>query len=398
MNNSQNNKIVLKCYRACSYNENLLNKSSSGAVFGEIALKVISEGGIVFGASFDTDWTVSIHEVSTVEDLHTIFGSKYVQAKTNGVYHRVNQLLSEGKKVLFCSTPCQCNALISFLSNKKSFNRSNLLIIDFICHGVPGEGIYKKYINHISGGKSITDFSFRDKRISWNHYGTRILFDDGTEYFKEHQDDAYMKLFLANRILRPSCHRCKAKAEHRVSDITLGDFWGLQGEKSEKGCSVSVINTEYGMRLFDSVKNKFDCMEIPIETALRNNSNYYQSCGIPFNRSVVLQMVSENSGEVFDTADKYIKTSFFEKVIRRSIRIIRNRRKVKMRCYLEFDKVSVDRFEAKAECSGCGACMASCPVKAISMKKDNEGFYYPFISNDDCIHCNKCIRICKGTV
>ena len=63
--------------------------------------------------------------------------------------------------------------------------------------------------------------------------------DDGTEYFKEHQDDADMKLFLANRILRPSCHRCKAKAEHRVSDITLGDFWGLQGEKSEKGCSVA---------------------------------------------------------------------------------------------------------------------------------------------------------------
>lgn len=399
MNNSNDsNKFSRQCYRAWSYNETLLNISSSGAVLGEIASKVIFEGGVVFGAAFDADWNVSIHEVSTINEIHKIFGSKYVQAKTNSVHNRVYELLLNGKKVLFCSTPCQCNGLISFLSNRKGFDRNNLLIVDFICHGVPGEGVYQKYLNHISDGKKITDVSFRDKRISWNHYGTRIMFDDGTEYFKEHQDDLYMKLFLANRILRPSCYRCRAKAEHRVSDITLGDFWGLQGEKSEKGCSVAVINTENGKKIFDSMKDKLNLVEISIETALKNNSNYYQSCGIPFNRKKVLTLINKNSDKVFDTVDKYIKTTFFEKLLRRSIRIIRSIRKIKRRCYLEFNEESIESFEEKAECSGCGACMASCPVKAISMEIDNEGFYYPSLSKDKCIHCNKCIRTCKGTI
>ena len=43
MNNSHNNSFFKQCYRAWSYNEELLNNSSSGAVFGEIASKVISE-------------------------------------------------------------------------------------------------------------------------------------------------------------------------------------------------------------------------------------------------------------------------------------------------------------------------------------------------------------------
>lgn len=47
------------------------------------------------------------------------------------------------------------------------------------------------------------------------------------------------------------------------------------------------------------------------------------------------------------------------------------------------------------ECCGCSACYASCPVNAISMVRDNEGFLYPNVDNSLCIHCGRCESICR---
>ncbi len=48
----------------------------------------------------------------------------------------------------------------------------------------------------------------------------------------------------------------------------------------------------------------------------------------------------------------------------------------------------------KIECFGCGACQNICPVGAISMQEDEEGFLYPVIDETKCIHCQKCITVC----
>ena len=47
----------------------------------------------------------------------------------------------------------------------------------------------------------------------------------------------------------------------------------------------------------------------------------------------------------------------------------------------------------KEKCTGCTACMASCPVNCISMIRDEEGFLYP-TADEKCIHCGKCEKIC----
>ncbi len=47
----------------------------------------------------------------------------------------------------------------------------------------------------------------------------------------------------------------------------------------------------------------------------------------------------------------------------------------------------------KKYCTGCSACYSVCPVKCITMEKDEEGFLYP-IASDECIHCGKCEKIC----
>ena len=51
-------------------------------------------------------------------------------------------------------------------------------------------------------------------------------------------------------------------------------------------------------------------------------------------------------------------------------------------------------FENKESCCGCTACYAICPMRAITMEEDEEGFDYPVIDKELCIRCYKCIKVC----
>ena len=47
-------------------------------------------------------------------------------------------------------------------------------------------------------------------------------------------------------------------------------------------------------------------------------------------------------------------------------------------------------------CTGCSACMNVCPVNAIKMKPNSDGFIVPVIDNEKCTKCTKCIRTCPA--
>ena len=51
-------------------------------------------------------------------------------------------------------------------------------------------------------------------------------------------------------------------------------------------------------------------------------------------------------------------------------------------------------YENRENCCGCSACYAICPVHAISMEPDEEGFLYPTVDADKCIRCYKCLSVC----
>ena len=51
-------------------------------------------------------------------------------------------------------------------------------------------------------------------------------------------------------------------------------------------------------------------------------------------------------------------------------------------------------YENRENCCGCTACFAICPVQAISMLPDEEGFLYPVVDAEKCIRCYKCISVC----
>lgn len=51
---------------------------------------------------------------------------------------------------------------------------------------------------------------------------------------------------------------------------------------------------------------------------------------------------------------------------------------------------------ADEDCCGCGACYSKCPVDAIVMKLDNEGFLYPNIDEQKCVNCGLCCKVCPS--
>lgn len=51
-------------------------------------------------------------------------------------------------------------------------------------------------------------------------------------------------------------------------------------------------------------------------------------------------------------------------------------------------------YKNRENCCGCSACYAICPVSAITMEPDEEGFLYPTVDAEKCIRCYRCLSVC----
>ena len=137
----------LKVYAAKSCNERIRLESSSGGVFTLLAEKIITSGGVVFGARFDSNWEVVHDCVESIDALSALRGSKYVQSRIEDTFKKAECCIKEGREVLFCGTPCQISGLKLFL--RKEYD--NLIAVDFICHGVPSPGVWRQYLDEEFG-------------------------------------------------------------------------------------------------------------------------------------------------------------------------------------------------------------------------------------------------------
>lgn len=239
-------------------NSNLSTRlaSSSGGIFALLAETILRQNGVVFGARFDKEWNVIHDYTESLNGLSVYLGSKYVQSKIGNTYKQAELFLKEGRKVLFSGTPCQIVGLKKYL--RKDYD--TLLTVDFVCHGVPSPMIWRDYLNEkirplgVDGRNMvsqlslkdlpvITGISFRDKRYGWKKYGFSVRaksaskadknlvsqsveVTDKTLLYEPHKANLYMKGFLKNLYLRPSCYACPAKCGKSGADYTLADFWG----------------------------------------------------------------------------------------------------------------------------------------------------------------------------
>lgn len=245
----------LQVLAAINKNENVRLRSSSGGIFYILAENVIKDDGVVFGARFDKNWQVVIDYAEEMKGVESFMGSKYVQARVSNAYKDVKRFLAEGRKVLFSGTPCQVAGLHKYL--RKQYE--NLLTVDFICHGTPSPKVWGMYLDEvIEEVKRISDAELRDKRNGCKNYSFNLRYNDNDKtitMLSSSSQNHYMRAFLQDIILRPSCYDCNAKGFSSQSDITIADFWGIEtvfpDMDDDKGTGLVFINTEKGKKVLD---------------------------------------------------------------------------------------------------------------------------------------------------
>ena len=261
-------------FAAYSNDPEVRMSSSSGGIFTVVAGHVLDKGGVVFGAEWDDDYNVIHGYAQNKNELARFRGSKYVQSKIGDCYKHAERFLKQGRDVLFSGTPCQIAGLKSYLQKEYE----NLCCVDIICHGVPSPKAWLKYLAYREklAKAPITSVNFRSKQKGWRNFSLSILFDDTMVYNKNLHKDIYLRSFLHNISLRPSCYACRFKGLSRASDLTLADFWGVESVlphmSDDRGTSLVLVHSDKGKVLFDAAKNDIVFCKTELKEAIALNS------------------------------------------------------------------------------------------------------------------------------
>ena len=290
----KNDKLTpQKCYAAYTKNERDVKSVASGGLATAFGRAVLNEGGVVFGTCLGKEARFMCAE--TEEALENFKGSKYVYVFPDKIYREVKEKLDLGKLCLFVGTPCQVDGLKSFL--RKEYE--NLITVDLICHGTPPFSYLKEHLSKVK--EPYEKVSFRGE----NNFSLTCYNKEGSViYSMSHHLDEYFYSFLNALTYREACYSCQYARGERVSDITIGDFWGLAsdalgGYKGRK--SVALINTEKGMSFFEKVNDDIVFEERNVKEAVSGNAQLRAPSKKPSNREVFAETYRHNG---FDAAMK----------------------------------------------------------------------------------------------
>lgn len=259
-------------YAARHKDVNEIMRSRSGAAFVAISDYVLEQGGVVYGAGYKDHFRVTHKRAMTKEERDEFRGSKYVQSDLTGVFCQVKDDLKKGMTVLFSGTPCHTSGLNAYVGDKL---RDKLILVDIVCHGVPGPLVWRDYITYLEKrqGETILKVDFRDKKMyGWTAHKETYKF--GKDRLVTHL--MWTRLFYKHIMFRHSCGVCHFTNLKRPSDITLADFWGWEEavpgfNDDDKGVSLVLCNTPKGRVLFETIKSKLDAIEVPVEKCLQPN-------------------------------------------------------------------------------------------------------------------------------
>lgn len=267
----------VKIYYGKSIDENVRYKSTSGGAFTAFAEPILKNGGLVIGAVFDKGMKKVRHRSSDNASLDDIRRSKYVESDLDNTFNEVKTALLKGRQVLFCGTPCQAAGLKRFIGEN-----DNLIICDFLCHGVPSAKVFCDYIGWLEKNKEdeIEDYRFRTKTFGWSQGGLQIDYKrSGVIDTVGRCEFYYASGMIDDLFFRKSCYMCEKAIKHE-SDLTIGDFWGVfkydSSLNDNKGISVVMTNTKKGEKLLENTEKEFKAHKIPadaIDYALKPKKN-----------------------------------------------------------------------------------------------------------------------------
>ena len=300
-------KTEPEVFAVINTDEKIRLQSSSGGIFTFIAEKVIDEGGVVFGARFNENWEVVHDYTENKEGLSYFRGSKYVQSNLGNTFNQAKSFLGAGRKVMFTGTPCQIAGLKNFL--RKSYD--NLLTVDVVCHGVPSPAVWKGYLTwsakNIYKNQSlpkeawelkdvIQNISFRSKEKVWKNFHVAIEYKNGERESIPFYQNLYMRAFLSDFSLRPSCFACPAKLDSLQGDLTLADCWGVDKLKPEidddKGCGLILIHNPIIWKQSDEVSS---VVKYPLDLSdvVKYNPMIMASATMLVNRTLFFDLLSK---------------------------------------------------------------------------------------------------------
>ncbi len=262
-------------YAFYNYDMQTRKNSSSGGAFSALVDAFCNNNYVIFGAGFDENFVVRHSYVFDKDELSKFRKSKYVQSDMGDCYSKVKVFLSEGKKVVFSGTPCQIAGLRTFLR----ISYENLFCIDVICHGTPSPMVFDKYKQYLTSkyGSELTAFDFRFKRNDeWIPPYMMMEFENGKRLMVPGSDDPFMVGFYKMLYHRPSCYVCPFAKIPRVSDITIGDFIGVDTIaphlNDNKGLSLILVNTPRGREIFNNMKESSSYLEpVSLENIIQFN-------------------------------------------------------------------------------------------------------------------------------
>ena len=329
-------------------NESERLASSSGGVFILLAKEIISSGGVVFGAVYDENWEVHHVSATNLVEVFPMVGSKYVQGRIEDSYKQAEDFLKKGRKVLFTGSPCQIAGLRSFLRFKEY---SNLLAVDFLCHGVPSPGIWRQYLAESFGGYNRTakmspkatdgkntvlfqslnakspigDIKFRDKTDGWKKYRFVVRQKSASKADQNsvlssvfHYDNEYMNGFLNDIYLRPSCYHCTLKNGASHSDMTIADYWAAKvvdkDFDDDTGLGLVILYSEKGRKVFAGLD--LTVREVSSENAHLYNGGFNEHTLPHPKRAKFFRMISCGYS-VSDSVTTCLKVSFIRRNLRR---------------------------------------------------------------------------------
>lgn len=257
----------LKAFAAWNKDRKQHLLSSSGGAAYIFSKYIIEKGGVVYGCTAD-GLDIKHIRVDNVKDLHKLQGSKYIQSDIRGVFSQVKADLKNSVSVLFIGTPCQVAGLKNYIKQIPD----NLYLVDLICHGVPSQQMLQEHVLGLAEGVKIESVSFR----KGNNYVLNLKGNSWTYSTSSYWEDCFLRGFYDGIVNRDSCYSCSFATSKRFSDITIGDFWGLQDieklpSEINEGVSLLLPCTEKGMLLIDRTKEYFNLYERNVDEAIAGN-------------------------------------------------------------------------------------------------------------------------------
>lgn len=306
--------VPLAVYAAVGKCAQMVRNSASGGIFASLAKSCAQKGGLASGAVLDCENSRAdvYHMLSCQEsDLRRMQGSKYVQSEAWRSYPDVTEALKAGKTVLFSGTPCQVAAIKALTGDPE-----NLVTVDVVCHGVPPLKMLNDYLGVLSGylQGEIRDFRFRDKACQ-KQYAARIDTDNHGKSKRVYLKSSLLSFyayFLKGTFFRENCYSCPYAGINRVSDITIGDYWGIEqfhggqfrsGEMPRRNdWSCVLVNTSKGEAFLRDHGEALMLYPSRLEWVVQKNQQLKEPVKRPKNRDFQRKLYKESGYRAVEAA------------------------------------------------------------------------------------------------